>query len=105
MQAALLYDAINLFLTVYTDLDVTQNIKEKQLDCSGTETTDHGFSFSRFGKIVHKPKNICLLLHVLISSYSNFREIGKIIPNFLAHYPDLYTSTFSVDVLTSHWKL
>ncbi|KAB0802246.1 hypothetical protein PPYR_04432 [Photinus pyralis] len=50
-NAALIYDALNLFITIFAELDVSQRIQVKPLNCQGSEISDHGLSMSAFIRI------------------------------------------------------
>lgn len=56
-KAALIYDAINIFSTVYLDLEKTERMQAKPLSCHGTDTYDHGLRITEFMKVVSKNTN------------------------------------------------
>lgn len=51
-KAALIYDAVNMFSTVYMDLEKTERMLAKPLSCDGTDTYDHGLRITEFMKVV-----------------------------------------------------
>lgn len=52
IEAALLYDAVNFFGTVYKGLDQTQRIKTTPLSCDDDEKFKDGMRLTEFSKVV-----------------------------------------------------
>ena len=51
-ETALVYDAVQLFGQALTDLDRSQEITTVELDCSGSDTWQHGNSLVNYMKLV-----------------------------------------------------
>lgn len=51
-EAALMHDAVNLFMSTLSELHLTQKINPKPLHCNETKTWDDGYRLVTYMKVV-----------------------------------------------------
>ncbi|KAF5301498.1 hypothetical protein FQR65_LT08801 [Abscondita terminalis] len=59
-KAALIYDALNLFITIFTKLDKTETMVVKSLSCAKKEVSDYGLRISAFIAILTFSKGVMI---------------------------------------------
>ncbi|XP_028155734.1 glutamate receptor ionotropic, kainate 2-like isoform X1 [Diabrotica virgifera virgifera] len=73
-KTPLLYDALNLFISVYADLEVKNKLTVNPLNCKEDNVSTHGQVF--FDTIKEEKKNLRLLLEPLTGEITKFDSMG-----------------------------
>ncbi|XP_044259006.1 glutamate receptor ionotropic, kainate 2-like isoform X1 [Tribolium madens] len=74
VNTAFLFDALNLFITAYSNLDREQEVDVKSLSCGTNEISTHGYRLSAFISMLNMTKG---MLGEPISGLLNFNSLGQ----------------------------
>lgn len=91
VKTAFLFDALNLFITAYANLDIEQEMDIKSLTCDTNEISTHGYRLSAFISMVNQAIQLKLnlfsnlfqlnmtkgMLGEPISGLLNFNSLGQ----------------------------
>ncbi|CAH1183231.1 unnamed protein product [Phaedon cochleariae] len=97
-KTALLYDALNLFISVYSELDTKEKLTLKPLSCESYETSSHGRKFAN--RMKERNQELPLLLEPLTGDMWKFDQNGYR-SNYKLQIIELYATEFR---MTATWR-